>query len=47
VQAVDLAAAERELDAARQGQARVGLNVAIDEIRSLLGLGALLQGAKG
>ena len=43
IEAIDLAGAERELDAAQQGRVRVGLEVGIDEVRNLAGLAVQLD----
>ena len=43
VEAVDLAAAERRLDAAQQGRVRVGLKIRIDQVRHLAPLAVQLD----
>jgi hypothetical protein len=43
IKAVDLAGAERQLDAAQQGRVRVGLKIGINEVRNLAGLAVQLD----
>ncbi len=43
IEAIDLASAERELDAAQQGRVRVGLEIGINEVRYLAGLAVRLD----
>jgi hypothetical protein len=38
IEAIDLASAKRELDAAPQGRVRIGLEIGINEVRNLAGM---------